>query len=604
MIDFTPLPVAFQLERFGCVSIDFQEWMRLRKRAIEFVVGKGFQTMKFTVLHTNAGFADLVSHTKIKWMADDFEIIRAVADEKQRHFLEISHNDVIHRLSFESLLPDKICATLFNIGIAVDRTSGAHEAFSMYLQAAAAELQVEDAMQVLGWHCNNTLQWYGANHTPPALQAHLELSPEDYLAELNRLIVSSPALQFVLCAAAASTLMAYLKITEKIPVDCFAVSLVGTSSTGKTTALKLAASLYSSPEDENVFTAFYGTANALNRMLGKHHGVPIAYDESTIRNSIRISDFIYAFTQGREKLRLDSNAQLKYRNSWECTALFSSETYLVNAEQDNLGIIARVITLDGLTYTKDSTHSEQIKTFAGKNYGYVGSALADYLLSADSAEILQKFQAMREELLNAFSETCNLTNRLVMHYAMILTTSLLLHTLGIQMDMGVLKQMCVILHGDIVKESHPGKNLVIRIFNYICSNYKRIDGVNWTLDREKKPLKVEILESTFEEILSRIGDTDKKTAVRNLLNEGFLAAPEKNRIKAKISIDGVVSYGYRFQYQKVDEAFGSVNDEVYTYKKQQSFGLMREMEEREAVYGRGYKLTDQSGAVKGRLLLL
>ena len=163
---------------------------------------------------------------------------------------------------------------------------------SMYLQAAVAALPVEDARQVLGWKDSNTLQWYGANHTPPALQAHLELSPEDYLAELNRLIVSSPALQFVLCAAAASTLLAYLRITEKLPADCFGVSLVGTSSTGKTTALKLAASLYSSPDDENVFTAFYGTANALHSMLGKHHGVPIAYDESTIHNAISISKAI------------------------------------------------------------------------------------------------------------------------------------------------------------------------------------------------------------------------------------------------------------------------------------------------------------------------
>ena len=99
------------------------------------------------------------------------------------------------------------------------------------------------------------------------------------------------------------------------------------------------------------------------------NGVPIAYDESTIHNAISISNFIYAFTQGQEKLRLDSNAQLKYRNSWVCTALFSSETYLVNAERDNLGIIARVITLDGLTYTVDGVHSEQIKAFTGKNYG-------------------------------------------------------------------------------------------------------------------------------------------------------------------------------------------------------------------------------------------
>ena len=603
MIEFAPIPVGFELERFGSASIDLHEWMRLRKYALEFVVGKGVNATSFTVLHTEVGFADLASHTQVRWLADHFELLCVAADEKHRHFLDIQYDGVIHRIPFEALLPDKICATLFRIGVAVDRTFGAYEAMSMYLQAAVAALPVEDARQVLGWKDSDTLHWCGAVHSPPVLRAHLEMSPEDYLAELNRLILPMPSLQFVLCAAAASTLMAYLKITEKIPADCFAVSLVGTSSTGKTTALKLAASLYSSPEDENVFTAFYGTANALNRMLGKHHGVPIAYDESTIRNSIRISDFIYAFTQGREKLRLDSNAQLKYRNSWACTALFSSENYLINAERDNLGIIARVITLDGLIYTVDGTHSEQIKAFTGKNYGYVGSLLAEHLLASDSAEILQQFQDVREELLELFPETCSLSERLAMNYAMIVTTSVMLSTLGIQTNTEILKQMCVLLHGEITEEAHPGKNLVCRIFNYISCSYKQLAGIKWTLDRKKKPIKVEILESTFEQILEQIGATDKKTAVRVLLDEGYLVTPEKNRIKAKISIDGVVSYGYRFCYPKIDEAFGPVNDAVYTYKRQ-SLGPMQIMEEREAAYGRDYQITDQPKPIEGKLFLL
>ena len=95
----------------------------------------------------------------------------------------------------------------------------------------------------------------------------------------------------------------------------------------------------------------------------------------------------------------------------------------------------------------------------------------------------------------------------------------------------------------------------------------------------------------------------KKTAVRVLLDEGYLVTPEKNRIKAKISIDGVVSYGYRFCYPKIDEAFGPVNDAVYTCKRQ-SLGPMQIMEEREAAYGRDYQITDQPKPIEGKLFLL
>ena len=77
MIEFTPIPVGFELERFGSASVDLHEWMRLRKYALEFVVGKGVNATSFTVLHTEAGFADLASHTQVRWLADHFELLCA-----------------------------------------------------------------------------------------------------------------------------------------------------------------------------------------------------------------------------------------------------------------------------------------------------------------------------------------------------------------------------------------------------------------------------------------------------------------------------------------------------------------------------------------------
>lgn len=168
--------------------------------------------------------------------------------------------------------------------------------------------------------------------------------------------------------------------------------------------------------------------------------------------------------------------------------------------------------------------------------------------------------------------------------------------------------MCLILHDEVSAAANPGRNLVIKIFNFICSNYKKIDGVKWTLSKERKPVKVEILEATFKEILEKTGDTDEKTAVKFLLDEGFIVPPEKNRIKAKISIDGAVSYGYRFDYKKVDAAFGTVNDEVYTYRKKyrtsDPYGSVDVIDERDVIYAGSYKITDKQEPVEGTLFLL
>lgn len=612
MIDYEAVPVDFTLDRFEKVQMSIEKFIQLRAKSICFIVGKGKNAVQFEIVHTNAGFVDIytgINGAYAEWLADHFDIEGVVADEKNNHFLVIKHNGHILRLPFEGLLPDKICSTFFSKGIAISKVNDAHEAFSMYLQSVINQLKVTDARQTLGWTVeNDVLQWNGTDSEPPYLQYHLEMSQEEYLSELNRLTEPSPQLQFVLCAAAASSLLAYLKIKEKLPVTSFGVSLVGTSSTGKTTALQLAASLYTSPEDETVFSAFYGTYNALMKILGCHHGVVICYDETTIKNDISKSSFVYAFTQGKDKLRLNSDSELKFRNSWNCTALFSSEEYLIDASKDNLGIVARVITLDHLTYTTDSSHSEQIKTFAGKNYGLIGKLLSDYLLLADSAEILEEYEAARADLLNKITEKCSLTERLTMNYALIITTSQILNRLGVLTNTDVIKQMCVILHEEVSAAANPGKNLVIKIFNYICSNYKKIDGVKWTLSKERKPVKVEILEATFKEILEKTGDTDEKTAVKFLLDEGFIVPPEKNRIKAKISIDGAVSYGYRFDYKKVDVAFGTVNDEVYTYRKKyrtsDPYGSVDVIDERNVIYAGSYKITDKQEPVEGTLFLL
>ena len=130
-----------------------------------------------------------------------------------------------------------------------------------------------------------------------------------------------------------------------------------------------------------------------------------------------------------------------------------------------------------------------------------------------------------------------------------------------------------------------------------------IDSFSAGVTADPRFTRITVVSSGDEQILEQIGAADKKTAVRVLLDEGYLLTPEKNRIKAKISIDGVVSYGYRFCYPKIDEAFGSVNDAVYTYKRQ-SLGPMQIMEEREAAYGRNYQITDQPKPIEGKLFLL
>lgn len=547
------------------VKISNNEYIRLAAGAKDYVIGRGKNIYTYCIVHTTEGFVNLLTEKngfKIEWLSDPFQIKGVVADDQNNYFAELGIHGNIVRLPFEQLVPDKIHSALFSKGIASKRTCYADEALSTHLQWLLSKFKAEDAAQTIGWRGNaETLTWHGGNQE--LLQCSLSLpSEEEYLAALSELLRDCPALQFVVCVAAASTVLAYLNITEKLPLSPFGVSLVGTSSTGKTTALQLAASLYSSPDDETVLSGFYGTQNALMHVLGKHHGVPLCYDETTIKNDISNSSFVYAFSEGKEKLRMNPDSTLKERRSWLCTALFSSENYLVDLSKvENLGLAARIITLDEYVYTRNSEHSEQIKTFAAKNYGIVGDRLATYLLSKHSSHISKDFADIRyktEQKLAPFY--CKLTDRVSMNYAVIIVTAKLLNEIGVIVDIDSVMNICVSLHENLSASANQGKNLIIKIFNHICCKYKNLKGIKWTTDKEGNPLKVEIIETTFEEIVEKCGITELKNAVKSLINEGFIVCPEHGRRKTKISIDGVPCYGYRFDLEKVQEAFGTIDD--------------------------------------------
>lgn len=607
------VPVNFRLERNEETKISPNEYVNLMTFARTYVIGSGKSAYSFNLVHTTTGYINIGTKNNgavAVWSADSFQVKGVVADEKGNHFAEIEFQGKTSRIPFETLLPTKIMETLYSKGIAV--SSMGCKVLSMHLQWLLGKFEVQDAQQVLGWkQKNNELKWNGTN---TELQYRLsENSEKDYIDKLNGFINDIPELQFVVCTATASTLLAYLSITEKIPVASFGVSLIGKSSTGKSTALVLAASLYSLPDDELVFSGFYGTPVALTYMLGRHHGVPLCYDESTINNGFNKENFVYTFVEGKDKLRLNQDSTLKHRNSWICTALFSAETPFVDiAENDNLGLGVRMLNLENYVYTKDSTHSDEIKTFARMNYGIIGNLVSDYLLKADSAEVKKKYEEIKQTIAKESElNKCSLTDRLLLNYALIVQTSAILNELGIIIDTDGIWRICIDNHNKISESAEPGKNVAIKLFNYIASNYKNLKGIKWTTNKEGIPSKAAIIETTFEDIMKKCEIKDYKAAVKHLDSEGYLIRQSKGRIKSKLSIDGVPCYAYQFDMEKINEAFGKINDDTFSnIKKYKEFSPFSDevidvVNDEEAIIHAGnYKIECNKTAVSGKAFLL
>lgn len=458
------IPVDFRLDRNGSIPLSTHEYVTLMENSKSYVIGSGKNCIGFNIVHTSAGYVNVRtynSRSSAEWLADPFEVKAVVADDKNDHYADIKTANGIVRMPFEAFLPNKIDTSLFNKGIAVNTNNRAHMALSMHLQYILSKYEVSDAREVLGWkYLNDNLTWSGTNTKPPLLNYKLSLSSEkEYLDNLNFLISDCPALQFSICVAIASVLLAYLSMRLNIPVAPFGLSLVGISSTGKTTALRLAASMFSSPDDEAVFTGFYGTNNALVHMLGMHHGVPLCFDETTIDNNLSKANFVYTFSEGKSKLRLDQQSQLKERYTWLCTILLCSESLLVDiTNTDKLGLSVRILNLENCVYTRDAQHADEIKTFAMENYGIVGNMISDYLLKENPEEVKQDYNNIRA-MFNSlpFMNKSSLTDRLVLNFSVILHTALILDELGIKIDITAVQDICVGINNKITENAQPGK---------------------------------------------------------------------------------------------------------------------------------------------------
>ena len=244
-------------------------------------------------------------------------------------------------------------------------------------------------------------------------------------------------MQFVITASAASLLLAYLNLYYKVPVNSFIINLVGKSTTGKSTAQELGASMMSSLDDTKVISPFFGTQNAVLKALTGKIGICSHYDEST------------------------------------CISSFNKEG----------------------------------------------------------------------------SNICNLTERLVNQYSVILVTGELLEEFGLQVDTEKIADIMLEHHKVVTKSTDIAKNAYEVLMNYISRN-----PYNLRIKIIEKNQEIAIVESLFREILNKGGYRDIKTVVDELDAKRYTKRREKNRKKVKLSVNGNQCYCYLLDAAKFGES--------------------------------------------------
>jgi hypothetical protein len=164
------------------------------------------------------------------------------------------------------------------------------------------------------------------------------------------------------------------------------VSLYGPTGGGKTLAQYWVQSIYGNP-DKLHFQAKY-TQNSLFSRLGTYANLPLTIDEVTMMNDKDVGDFCYWVSQGRDKARLNRNAEERDAKTWSTPVMVSTnkslQSKLIASGLDTDAQMARLLELTVPSvplFTRGSEAGRKIYEAIHANYGEVGKQFIINLLS-------------------------------------------------------------------------------------------------------------------------------------------------------------------------------------------------------------------------------
>ena len=163
------------------------------------------------------------------------------------------------------------------------------------------------------------------------------------------------------------------------------VSLYGPTGGGKSLAQMWIQSIYGNPDKLHFAAKF--TQNSLFGRMGLYSHMPMTIDEVTMMDNREVGDFAYWVSQGRDKARMNRNAEERDAKTWALPVIVSTNksmnSKLVASGLDTDAQLARILEVSvppSNLFTKDSTAGRKIYEFINANYGHVGREFIKRLL--------------------------------------------------------------------------------------------------------------------------------------------------------------------------------------------------------------------------------
>lgn len=406
-------------------------------------------------------------------------------------------------------------------------------------------------------------------------------SKEEWLDMVKEHVLGTP-MEAIFAIALSAPMIDYLY--EDYPVDNILTSLVGTSTTGKTTALMFAVSTGTCPafSENSLLMSFLDTELSLIHRIPNSYVVGI--DESGLmqKNGTRL---LYALGNGKERGRMKKDLSMVDTQEFHTAIFFSGEQSILGMSDKTAGLRVRVFELDNVAYTKSADSAEYIKKVCMKNYGWIIPCFSKFLLGHDKEELVKKCSDWSEKFMADRTDDNDdaLLGRMAKKVGVILASAELAEeALGVRIDTNYVEEF--LLEQLIVdaEEFDIGIKAYRIIIDYYVNNPGLFGAIMPEQSREYPPqpplptyykqgrvessdptklfdgtISKEILyitKQTFDEVLKNASFKDPKV-IRERLKELDLLVSPKDRyvVRFKIGLDDTQVKGYKIRIPNTDE---------------------------------------------------
>ena len=401
-----------------------------------------------------------------------------------------------------------------------------------------------------------------------------------------------------LVVAIALTAPVIYRINQFQPIGNFLVSFIGESSTGKTTALQLALSIYGKPTRGNggLMDTLHGTVNAITNSIRKKNGFLNGFDEATgtLLKSGKASEIwnnmIYDFSTGEDKKRMRSDLSMNERSCCYSTTIFTSELSIIESLNNSIeGQAVRLLEIEG-GFTDTPEQSNEIKKLSLANYGWIAGYFVRRLEKLDDDDLRELYEACKKRLADKTSVDSRYRTRILETLAVVLVAAKIVNEVayeGKPMPIEIDEEMLIESLVEVSQSAVPKELTAEMILDTITNNLLKAkaskagysDKCGTLTSLPDGTLEAFIVTDYFKKWLNEAGGGSKseRSLISKLAEAGVLVLPkDKSHKTFQRKIGDLTVRGYLLKFKSQENVEKELKKSVKHRKKKEKKTLLKD----------------------------